>query len=284
MAAIIETLKSVNKRILTSATKAQEIPSFTGITEINILNYLEDNKPPEGLTCKIVKSVNKDKLSALFMLLCHLGSEPTLVFCNHRDAAKRVSDSLRDSSIVNEYFHGGLEQHIREKVLGKFRNGSCNILVCTDLASRGLDIPDIKHIIHYHLPASEDVYIHRNGRTARMHAEGDSYLILSEEETVPSYITNKLTTLEVPDKRILPPKPLWGTLYIGKGKKDKLNKVDIVGFLIQKGKLKKEEIGLIEVKDFFSYVAIKRTKMSELIRVVRDEKIKNKNTRIEECD
>jgi len=284
MSSIIETLGNVEKRILTSATKTLEIPEFTGITEPFILDYLNENKVLQGLRCNVVRSDHKDKLSSLFQLLCHLGGEQTLVFCNHREAAQRVSDSLTDSQVVNEYFHGGLEQHIRERVLGKFRNGSCNILVCTDLASRGLDIPEIKHVIHYHLPANEEGYIHRNGRTARMNAEGDSYLILSADETVPTYIKDSLNSIELPNTHILPPKPIWGTLYIGKGKKDKLNKVDIVGFLMQKGQLQKDEIGLIEVKDFFSYVAVRRTKIRELLRIVRDEKIKNKKTVIELCD
>ncbi len=284
MSSIIEKLGVVEKRILTSATKALEIPPFTGITDPFILDYLNENQVLQGLKCNIVRSEHKDKLSTLFQLLYHLGGEQTLVFCNHREAAQRVSDSLTDSLVVNEYFHGGLEQHIRERVLGKFRNGSCNILVCTDLASRGLDIPDIKHVIHYHLPANEEGYVHRNGRTARMNAKGDSYLILSAEETVPAYIKDELNNIELPVTRILPVKPVWGTLYIGKGKKDKLNKVDIVGFLMQKGNLKKEEIGLIEVKDFFSYVAVKRTRIKELLRLIRDEKIKNKKTVIEECD
>lgn len=284
MSAIIGNLTNIKKRILTSATRSDEIPAFTGITEPYILNFLIEDSAPQRLSCNIVRSVSKDKLSALFQLLCHLGGEPTLVFCNHRDAAKRVSDSLADSLVVNEYFHGGLEQQTRERVLAKFRNGSCNILVGTDLASRGLDIPEIKHVIHYHLPANEEAYTHRNGRTARMHATGDAYLILSEEETVPAYIKNECNTIQLPDTRILPPKPAWATLYIGKGKKDKLNKVDIVGFLMQKGNLKKEEIGLIDVKDFFSYVAIKRTKLGELLRVVRNEKIKNMKATIEECD
>ncbi len=284
MSSIIETLSAVKKRILTSATKALEIPDFTGINKPIVLDYLNEAQTIKGLRGNIVRSDHKDKLSALFQLLCMIGGEQTLVFCNHREAAQRVSDSLTDSSVVNEYFHGGLEQHIRERVLGKFRNGSCNILVCTDLASRGLDIPEIKHVIHYHLPANEEGYIHRNGRTARMNAEGDSYLILSADETVPAYIKDELNIVELPDTRILPPKPVWGTLYIGKGKKDKLNKVDIVGFLMQKGNLKKDEIGLIEVKDFFSYVAVKRTKIRELLRTVRDEKIKNRKTVIEECD
>lgn len=284
MTAIIQTLTVVNKRILTSATKAIEIPEFTGISNPLVLDYLGAKQKTERLRCNIVKSVHKDKLSALFQLLCLIGGEPTLVFCNHRDAAKRVSDSLTESSVINEYFHGGLEQHIRERVLSKFRNGSCNILICTDLASRGLDIPEVRHVIHYHLPANEEGYIHRNGRTARMHAEGDSYLVLSEEESVPGYIKDELKNIELPDDRILPPKPQWGTLYIGKGKKDKLNKVDIAGFLMQKGNLNKEEIGLIEVKDFFSYVAVKQNKIRELLRKIRDEKIKNKKTVIEECD
>jgi ATP-independent RNA helicase DbpA len=284
MSSIIETLGNVKKRILTSATKALEIPVFTGITDPFIIDYLNENQALQGLRCNVVRSDHKDKLSTLFQLLCHIGGEQTLVFCNHREAAQRVSDSLTDSQVVNEYFHGGLEQHIRERVLGKFRNGSCNILVCTDLASRGLDIPEIKHVIHYHLPANEEGYIHRNGRTARMNAEGDSYLILSADETVPAYIKDELNIIELPNTRILPPKPLWGTLYIGKGKKDKLNKVDIVGFLMQKGKLQKEEIGLIEVKDFFSYVAVKRNKINELLRTIRDEKIKNKKTVIELCN
>jgi superfamily II DNA/RNA helicase len=284
MSAIIKSLGLVKKHILTSATRAVEIPAFTGICDPFILDYLNENQTLEGLRCNIVKSEHKDKLSTLFQLLCHLGGEPTLVFCNHREAAQRISDSLTDSNVVNEYFHGGLEQHIRERVIAKFRNSSCNIMVCTDLASRGLDIPDIKHVIHYHLPANEQAYIHRNGRTARMNAEGDSYLVLSSEESVPTYIKDELQVIELPDTRILPPQPLWGTIYIGKGKKDKLNKIDIVGFLIQKGKLTKEEIGLIEVKDFFSYVAVKRNKIRELLRTIRDEKIKNKKTMIEECD
>jgi len=284
MSSIIETLSGVTKRILTSATKALEIPEFTGITDPFVLDYLNENKVLKGLRCNIVRSDHKDKLSTLFQLLCQLGGEQTLVFCNHREAAQRISDSLTDSSVVNEYFHGGLEQHIRERVLGKFRNGSCNILVCTDLASRGLDIPDIKHVIHYHLPPNEEGYIHRNGRTARMNAEGDSYLILSADEMAPTYIKDELNIIELPDTRILPIKPLWGTLYIGKGRKDKLNKVDIVGFLMQKGNLMKEDIGLIEVKDFFSYVAIKRNRINELLRTIRDEKIKNKKTVIELCD
>ena len=281
MSRIIEKIPSIKRRILTSATAAVEIPEFTGVKNPITLNYLPEESVLQGLTFNVVKSDDRDKLYVLFRLLCYLKGEPTLVFCNHRDAAQRVSDYLNDNQIPNAFFHGGLEQHVRERALTKFRNGSCNLLVCTDLASRGLDIPEIKHIVHYHLPLNEEAYIHRNGRTARMNAKGNCYLILNGEETIPTYITEEPIYISLPEKDVLPPKPLWGTLYIGKGKKDKLNKVDIVGFLTQKGNLKKEEIGLIEVKDFFAFVAVKRGKISNVLHEIRDQKIKNMKTKIE---
>jgi hypothetical protein len=117
-----------------------------------------------------------------------------------------------------------------------------------------------------------------------MLAEGNSYLILSAAESAPKYIDDGLNIIELPETLDLPPKPVWETVYIGKGKKDKLNKVDIVGFLMQKGNLKKEEIGLIEVKDFFSYVAVKQSETVKLLRTIRDERIKNMRAVFERCD
>lgn len=75
-----------------------------------------------------------------------------------------------------------MEQPDRERALYKFRNGSCHVLISTDLAARGLDIPEIEHIIHYHLPVNEEAFTHRNGRTARWDATGTSYLVLHAEE------------------------------------------------------------------------------------------------------
>lgn len=283
MEAIIRNLTGLQKRILTSATNTVEIPDFTGIVAHNKLDFSANRQTLAGMKAYTVSSDSKDKLSTLFYLLCQISNEATLVFCNHRDAAKRVSDSLNSSGVVNELFHGGLDQVVRERVIAKFRNGSCNVLVCTDLAARGLDIPEVKNVVHYHFPANEDSYTHRNGRTARMNAEGNVFVILNKEETLPSYIHTLPEIVDLTDSRELPSKPYWSTIYIGKGKKDKLNKVDIVGFLMQKGNLRSEEIGLIEVKDNFAYVAVKRTVIGGLLRRIRNEKIKNKKAVIEEC-
>ena len=239
MSTAIQYLHNLKKRILTSATESVDIPDFAGVKSPIRLNFLGETKQVKGLTIQIVRSPEKDKLDTLYSLICHLGGHPTLVFCNFREAVERVGGYLQENGIANEMFHGGLEQRDRERSLSKFRNGSCNVFVSTDLAARGLDIPDIKYIIHYHLPVNEEAFIHRNGRTARMKAEGTSYLLLNKDETTPEYFTSAPDVFELPVRVPAPASPLWITLYIGKGKKDKLSKMDIAGFFDEKGKFAK---------------------------------------------
>jgi superfamily II DNA/RNA helicase len=281
MSFIIGSLKSLKKRILTSATEAVEVPDFIGLVDAVKLNFLDSrNEKSAGLDIKIVQSDGKDKLETLFRLICMLGNKSTIIFCNHRESVERTSNWLKEKDIVNVFYHGALEQQERDAALCKFRNGTANVLVTTDLASRGLDIANIRYIIHYHLPGTEDVFTHRNGRTARMEASGTAILILSPEEKLPGYIDADIETIALPETSTLPDKPQWSTLFIAAGKKDKVNKIDIVGFLSNKGQLKKEDIGLIEVKDFFSFVAVKKIKVSETLQLIKEQKIKNKKVKI----
>ena len=277
---IISALPSINKKILTSATDATDIPEFIKMSNPQKINFLTDSEAPR-LAVKQLISPDRDKLQSLLKLLCTLGNRPTIIFCNHRESAERTAAFLKEHGIVNEFYHGGMEQLQRDNALGKFRNGTSNILVTTDLASRGLDIPYIRYIIHYQLPLTEDSYTHRNGRTARMEASGTAILILGPEENLPAYILENVENIELPEETILPEKPKWSTLFIAAGKKDKINKVDVVGFLTNKGQLKKEDIGLIDVKDFSSFVAIRKSKMSHTLHLIRDQKIKNKKVKME---
>lgn len=279
---IIGALTAVEKRMLTSATEAVAVPDFVGFQNPYQLNFLSiEEDISERLAIKKVISEDRDKIETLFRLLCYFGSRPTIIFCNHRDAVERTSTLLAEKGIINEFYHGAMEQRERDSALCKFRNGTVSFLVTTDLAARGLDIPHIRYIIHYHLPSTQDIFTHRNGRTARMEASGTAVLLLSEEERVPSYILEEVEEIELPDSLELPEKPKWTTFFIAAGKKDKVNKVDIVGFLSNKGQLKKEDIGLIEVKDFFSFVAVRKSKASVTLNAVRDEKIKNKKVKID---
>lgn len=280
MSFIIGSLPSLNKRILTSATAAPEIPDFVGLQKTQTLDFLTGEKA-QKLALQQLSSPDNDKIDTLFRLLCRIGDRSAIVFCNHRESVERVSALLKEKGIGNVFYHGALEQPERDSALAKFRNGSSNTLVTTDLAARGLDVPNIRYIIHYHLPATKEVFTHRNGRTARMDASGTAILILSPEESLPEYIQETPETLEIPTETKLPPKPQWTTVFISAGKKDKVNKIDVVGFFTNKGQLKKEDIGLIEVKDFFCFVAIRKSTVPHTLQLIKNEKLKNKKVKID---
>lgn len=281
MQQVVEKLTAVRHRYLTSATDMGELPSFTYMHRAVKLDYLSDAQDEDKVDTYIVHSESKDKLHTLYKLLCTLDEGQAIVFCNHRESVDRVSAYLCEQKLYFEAYHGGMEQDVRERALYKFRCGSSNVLVSTDLAARGLDIPEVRHIIHYHLPSNEEGYIHRTGRTARWNAIGSSYLILHSEERVPDYISPNVSDYPLPERVGRPAPPIWTTLYIGKGKKDKINKVDIAGFLYKKGGLTRDDVGIIDVHDYYAYVSVARSKVRQLLTLISNEKIKGMKTRIE---
>lgn len=283
MSFILQHLPKLKKRMLTSATVLKDIPDFVHLHHPVELNFTKHEKQQtnSGLQLKEVRAEGIDKLSALLFLIGKLGAQSKIVFCNHREAVERISELLKSKRVEHGIYHGGLDQIDREKVLIKLRNGSINLLLTTDLASRGLDIPEIEAIIHYQLPATEEVMIHRNGRTARMNANGTAYFLLEEKDYLPPFLEVKPEIETLPDKFIQPKACEWKTLYIAAGKKDKINKMDIVGMLLQKGGLQKDELGKIEVLDHAAYAAIKSNKIHKTLENIRNEKIKNRKIRME---
>ena len=289
MAEVIGQLPALKKRVLLSATDAEEIPQFTGVgggessPQVVKLNFLSGETVSGRLDLQKVISPQKDKLETLYRLLCTLGDRSTLVFVNYRESVERTVAYLKSKKFPCDAFHGGMEQPDRERALYKFRNGSCHVLISTDLAARGLDIPEIEHIIHYHLPVNEEAFTHRNGRTARWDATGTSYLILHAEEKLPEYIPEDIETMELLENPSRPPKSVWTTIYIGKGKKEKLSRMDIAGFLYKKGNLTREDVGAIDVKEHYAFVAVRRAKVKQLLNLIQGEKIKGMKTIIEEA-
>ena len=277
MLQIIASLRAVNKKILTSATQAVKIPAFVDLNKPIYLNYLQKEET-SLLNIETVISPTKDKLETLVDLLCHIGNEPTIIFCNFRDTIEMVSDYLNDFKISHGCFYGNMEQKDRERTLIKFRNGTHQIIVATDLAARGLDIPEIKYIIHYQLPLKRDEFTHRNGRTARMNSKGTAYVIQWENEKPTDFIENK------PVKKIehnqKPQTSEWETLFISGGRKDKISKGDIAGLFIKQGNLKNEELGVIELKTDCAFVAVPSIKVNELIKLFNNTKIKKRKIRV----
>jgi superfamily II DNA/RNA helicase len=269
-------------KILTSATILHEIPDFVGLNNPITLNFLSDD--PVDVQKRPVFWINTgeaDKLNTLLHLIAQVKNTSSIVFCNHRDAVERTQNWLKEQGVLSVFYHGGMDQLPREVALCKFKNGTSNILITTDLASRGLDIPYVRNIIHYHLPHQEDQYIHRNGRTARMDETGTIYILLAPDEKLPKYMENEAEQLSLAEDWVIPEKPKWSTLFIAAGKKSKINKIDVVGYLTQKAGLKKDDIGLIEVKDHTTYVGVRKSKIGLAVEAAKLHKIKNQRIRME---
>lgn len=275
MEEIFENLPNIKTRVFTSATSGIEVPDYARAGKIRTLDFLDFQKP--DLEIKRVSSPSKDKLDVLYKLLCDLGESSGIIFCNFKDSIDRISDFLNDHKISHECFHGNLDQIERERALIKFRNGTERILLATDLAARGIDIPEMNYIIHYHLPLKEEEFTHRNGRTARMLAGGKVFVIHWENDVLPDFIGG---SEYVPDTSP-PPKPTdWCTVFISGGKKDKISKGDIAGFLFKEGKLSRNHVGLIELKTDCAFVAVHKSRVNQLISLVDNSRLKSKKVRL----
>ncbi len=278
--AIFKSLSGKQQHLLTSATRLEVWPEFLPFAKPKTLDYLKDEGNSK-LELKLVRTSSTDKVETLMRLVAGFNQEVCLVFCNHRDAVDRISDLLTEHKIEHGTLHGAMEQIDREKNLIKFRGGAHNLLIATDLASRGLDIPEIKHVVHYQLPPQREAFMHRNGRTARMLSEGQAYLVLANDETLPSYIDKSVEEVFVDKKLKRPLPPLYSCLYISAGKKDKVSKGDIVGLLTKKGGLTSDDIGLIATLDYSSYVSVKRKFVDQALTKIKNEKLKNLKVKIE---
>lgn len=269
---ICSSLYHVKKRILTSATNQVEIPRFVNLESPEIVNNLK--KGDGVLKIKSILSADKDKLESLSDALLKLNGKSGILFCNYKDSINRVSDFLSHKGISHGCFYGGLEQHDRELALIKFRNGSHNLIVATDLAARGLDIDKIDFIMHYHLPLREHEFIHRNGRTARMHNNGTVFILHHSDEKLPDFIPDMETAelLRVEESKASE----WSTVMISGGRRDKISKGDVVGFCIKQGGLNSEDLGLIELQQNNSFVAVKTKMVSQLIEKIDRTKLKTK--------
>ena len=280
MASIMRRLKFVDRHTLVSATADIAIPKFLELNDLKKVEFIP-KESSNKMTYKQMVVEEDEKLEGLVSILSALKKgQNAIVFVNHRDAADRIGHYFKRLDVDCAVFHGGLKQESRELELIKFRNGSANILIATDIAGRGIDIPELNFVVHYQMPTSEAVYIHRNGRTARVDASGTVVLLLSKGEEKPAYVTEKLEILKVNDLASIP-KSNWTTIFIGKGKKDKINKMDIVGYFTKFNFIEKHDLGLIEVLDFVAYIAIESSKAEIILQQGNKAKIKGKTVKVE---
>lgn len=285
MQAILGFISDDCRRVLLSATDIDAIPRFVNIRKAARLDFLpKEEQTNDRVESYVVKSEEKDKLPILVRLLTDCKDSSSIVFLNYRESVQRVSDYLREQGFNHTVFHGGLDQRQREMSLHQFGNGSSSIMVCTDLAARGIDIPSVGNIIHYHLPLGKEEFIHRVGRTARWDATGNTYFILGPAEHMPEFIETETTEYVPHAEEASPSLPKMVTIYIGKGKKDKVSKGDIVGFLCKNAGLKSDDLGKIDIYDRYCYVAIGRKTLRNVLRSCDGAKIKGMKTVVQEIN
>jgi superfamily II DNA/RNA helicase len=278
MGFICDQLRSLKKKVLTSATYGVKIPQFVHFKKATELNFLNIQK--SQLKELVVLTEHKDKLQALVKLIRSQGDTNGIVFCSFKNAIERVGDFLNKHNLTHSIFQGGLEQKERERALIKFRNGSTKILLATDLAARGLDIPDLDYIIHYHLPLTKEEYTHRNGRTARMNKGGTAYTLWYKDEALPKYMESLTSIPETELKVKSTNVNIMSTIFISGGRKDKISKGDIAGFFMKQGGLNKDELGLIELKTDCAFIGVSAKKSSDVIQKLNNQRLKKRKLRV----
>ncbi len=290
---VFDAFRTTSQMVLTSATllvDEEQQAEGTNITALSkyrtfeTLDFLGDtvHHPQHRISVYQVPSPDKDKLPTLLRLLTKFKEESSIVFVAHRESAERIGRALKEEGFSAVVYHGGMDQEMRERALYRFRAGAAITLVSTDLAARGLDIPQVRHIVHYHLPLEQSTFVHRSGRTARWEDRGSTYLIVGPTEQLPEFLTEAPELCSVEGIMLQPFRPEWVLLYVGRGKKDGLSKADVLGFLCKKGGLNATQIGRIDVTARAAYVAVKRAVVNTLLRQISDEKIKGMKTLIEE--
>lgn len=278
---IVGGLKAVRQTFLTSATHATPIAPWLNMKPYQQLDF---TRPTQGLKVYQFRSPIADKLDALTDLLHAIFTSDTtgqvIVFSNYRESSERIAHHLCEQGIPSALYHGGMDQSLRDKAVIRLRTQSVRVMVATDLASRGLDISEVSHIIHYHLPADLETLTHRNGRTARNGTTGTAYMIVGPNEFLPDFLGDNIpffnthSTLPTPHS----PEGVFTLVYIGRGKKHKISKGDILGFFTKNGGIDGSKIGRIEVTDQCSYCAISSDVVHSVLDRVHGLKIKGEKT------
>ncbi|MDE6217485.1 MAG: DbpA RNA binding domain-containing protein, partial [Muribaculaceae bacterium] len=176
-------------------------------------------------------------------------------------------------------YHGQLDQRERETALALFNNGSAPVLVATDLAARGLDIRNVENIIHYHQPLTPETNTHRNGRTARVDASGDIFMLIGPEEDVKPFVEID-QTYRISDPGDISLRSGFSTIWFGDGRREKLSKGDILGFLTKTCGLTASEVGKIEVFDHYSLVAVASDKARSVVQTASSTPVKGRKRRV----
>lgn len=231
---------------------------------------------------------NKQRLTALRLLLLKYRPGSALVFCNTKRETEEVADELRSDGFSALALHGDLEQRARDQTLVRFANKSASILVATDVAARGLDIDALDAVINYQLARDVEVHTHRIGRTGRAGSKGLALTLFSEKEAykmerLEEYLDQTIEAENLPPFSLLEKpgyKAPMSTLQIDGGRKQKVRPGDILGALTGKNGIAGKQVGKIHIFDNCCYVAVTRDAARPAYRKLSEGKLKGRSFRV----
>jgi ATP-independent RNA helicase DbpA len=268
---ILSNVNKIHQTLLFSATFDSSIKSLCKeVTKDAIEVKVDTTHDETNIQEEFFHTTKEDKFDLLLKVLKSYKPKSCIIFCNTKQQVKDLSEDLISKNFSALDLQGDLEQKDRDETLLQFANKSCSILVATDVASRGLDIPDVELVINYEDARNDETYTHRIGRTARAGKSGIAITLCSKKTPTSKDISSlkyeKSFTLQAPMK----------TICILGGKKKKLRAGDILGALTNDQKLKGEDIGKINITDNLSYVAVSTSIVQKAANILKDGKIKGK--------
>ena len=280
---------SQRQTLLFSATYPDAIRAIAGQYQRNPLEVtVEGTEQPSTIEQRFFDVDPAQKPAALAGLLLEYAPESAVVFCNMRRDTQDVVASLTHLGFSALALHGDMEQRDRDEVLVRFANRSCNVLVASDVAARGLDIDDLGAVVNWDVPTDADTYVHRIGRTGRAGRKGLALTLCTPRELPRANAVAEQTgmtirwerpTLATLKARIAPRAPSV-TLCIDGGRTDKLRPGDIVGAITGEAGLPGDAIGKIDIYATRSYVAIARHHADKVLARLQAGKIKNRKFRV----
>ncbi len=233
-----------------------------------------------------------ERVAAVARLLEHFRPASTLAFCNTKVRCREVAAALQAQGFQALALYGELDQRERDQVLVRFANRSCSVLVATDVAARGLDIPSLAAVINVDVTPDPEVHVHRIGRTGRAGERGLALCLASLDEMGAVGRIDQLQGREsewfplaeltpAPGGPLMPP---MATLHLQAGRKDKIRPGDVLGALTADLGYTREQVGKIDVNEFSTYVAVDRAIAPQAASRLNAARIKGRSVKVRLLD
>jgi len=292
---ILKALPAQRQTLFFSATFPASIESLSQKYQQNpVWVRIEEAQEPLEIRQLVHFVKGEQKLEALRWVLATHPHESALVFANFKTSVKEIEQALGADNVSVASLHGDLEQFDRDRVMAKFRNRSTRVLVATDVAARGIDVPDLDLVVNFELPTQPEIYVHRIGRTGRAGKAGLAISLCAESEqlrlsAIEEVAAVSLTRLARDGAKAVEPGATQQlnrgaamiTLRISGGRKEKLRPGDILGALTgEAAGLSESDVGKIEIHEHFSYVAIASHVGTTAQKQLNDGRIKGRKFKV----